>query len=119
MSGTETPVAAVGDALRRLREGPHSELVTGLALLVGLGLGTVHWLGLVAGGALVGFLAPSLRRALVLGAYLGVAVAVAFLAWLGLLGALGKAVATGPLFGLSLALAVGCPILGAGVRGLG
>lgn len=103
----------------RLRTGPRAELVTGVAALVGLGLATVHWLGLVAGGALVGLVAPTLRRALVTGAYLGGAVAVGFVGWLWLFGALGPAVATGPLFGLSLALSLLCPILGAGVRGLG
>jgi len=111
--------AAVGVRLRWLREGPRSELVTGVAFLLGVGLGSVHWLGLVAGGALVGFLAPSLRRALVLGAYLGGVVALGFVAWLFVFGAFGRAVATEPLFGLSMALSLVCPVLGAGIRGLG
>lgn len=107
------------ERLEWLRTGPRSELVTLLAFLVAIPLGTVHWLGLAAGGALVGLTASSTRRALVLGVYLGTVAVLVFVGWLWLAGVLGKAVTTGQLFGLSLAVAFVFPILGAGVRGLG
>ena len=106
------------ELLARLRTGPRSELVTTLAVLAVLPLGVIHWVGLVFGGAVVGFLAPTSRRALVLGAYLGAFWAVGFVAWLWLSGVLGRAVATGELFGFSLVLAVLLPVCGSAVRGL-
>jgi hypothetical protein len=102
-----------------VRTGPRSELVTLVAFLVAIPLGTVHWLGLAAGGALVGLTAASTRRALVLGVYLGAAAVLVFVGWLWLAGVLGKAIATGQLFGASLAIAFVFPILGAAVRGFG
>ncbi|MEF8827021.1 MAG: hypothetical protein V5A27_11895 [Halapricum sp.] len=107
------------ERLRWLRSGPRAELVTLLAFVVALPMATVHWLGLVSGGALVGLTAVTTRRALVLGAFLGLCVAAGFVGWLWLADVLGKATATGQLFGLSIVAAIGFPILGAGVRGLG
>lgn len=107
------------ERLAWLRDGPRSEAVSVLVFVLALPLGAVHWAGLVAGGALVGFFASSLRRALVFGVYLGFASATLFVGWLWLSGVLGEAVATGELFALSLAIAVVFPVLGASVRGLG
>lgn len=107
------------ERLQWLRTGPRAELVTGVAFVLALPLGTVHWLGLAAGGALVGLTASSTRRALVLGVYLGLFVVVAFVGWLWLAGVLGKAIATGQLLYASLAMALVYPILGASIRGLG
>jgi hypothetical protein len=106
------------DAIERLRTGRRAELVSTLAFVLAVGLGTVHWAGLVAGGALVGFLAPSVRRALVLGLYVGGTVVVLFVAYLWLFGAAGKFLAMGPLTLLSLAVGLLYPVLGAAVRGL-
>ena len=105
-------------ALDSVRTGTRAELLRSGALLVAVLLGTVHWLGLVAGGVLVGVLAPSLRRAFVLGLYVGLVVAAAFLTWLWLAGVWGKATGATQLLGPSLAVAVVFPVLGAGVRGL-
>jgi len=102
-----------------LRTGPRSELVTLVAFVLAVPLGTVHWLGLVAGGALVGLTASSTRRALVLGVYLGGVTVLVFVGWLWFAGVLGKAIATGQLFGASLAIAFVFPVLGAAVRGFG
>jgi hypothetical protein len=102
-----------------LRTGPRAELVTLIAFVLALPLGTVHWLGLVAGGALVGLTAASTRRALVLGVFLGLFVVFGFLGWLWLAGVLGKAIATGQLLGASVAVAFVFPILGSAIRGLG
>ncbi|MFB6188402.1 MAG: hypothetical protein ABEI57_00825 [Halapricum sp.] len=102
-----------------IRTGPRAELMTAVAFVLVLPLAAVHWLGLVAAGAIVGLTAATTRRALVLGVFLGLFVVLGFVGWLWLAGALGKAVATGQLFGLSLAVGFTFPILGASVRGLG
>ena len=107
------------ERLAWLRTGPRAELVTLVAFVLALPLGLVHWLGLVAGGAVVGLTASSTQRALVLGAYLGLFVVAGFLGWLWLAGVLGKAIATGQLVGASLAIAFVFPILGSAVRGFG
>lgn len=107
------------ERLERLRTGPRAELVTGVAFLLALPLGAVHWLGLVLGGVLVGVLAPTPRRAVVVAVYLGGTLAALFAGWLALSGDLNEAIATGQLFAASLALAIGLPVLGSGVRGLG
>lgn len=107
------------DRLQWLRTGPRSELVTLIAFVIALPLGAFHWLGLVAGGTIVGFTASSTRRALVLGVYLGLFAAAGFVGWLWFTGVLGKAVATGQLFGAAVAVALIFPVLGSGVRGLG
>lgn len=112
-------VGTVSRTLRSLREDPgiHWFAVI-LALLAGLGLASVHWLGLVAGGALVGVLAHSLRRALLAG--LGFGVLVVFV-W-GLLfvsvGTFGKVVAMGELAGLGILIALVLPVFGSLVRGV-
>jgi len=57
--------------LLALREGDRADLVTGLSVLVGVLLGAVHPVGLAVGGLLVGLVAPTPARAVVLGVYLG------------------------------------------------
>jgi len=110
---------ALGGRLWRLREGPRADLVTISVFLVALVVGVLNWVGLFVGGVLVGVTAVSTRRALVLSAYLGGAWVLLFVGRLWLAGVLGKAVATGELFGLAVALAVVLPLLGGAVRGLG
>jgi hypothetical protein len=89
-----------------------------VALLVGLALASVHWIGLVAGGALVGLVATTLKRALLAG--LGFGVTVVFV-WLGLLvfnGVLGKVLATGQFVWIAVAVGVVAPLLGSLLRGV-
>lgn len=88
------------------------------ATAVGLALATVHWGGLLAGGALVGLCWPTLRRALVAGFGFGAAAVGAFAARLALAGSLGDALATGALFGVAVAVPLLAGPLGAAVRGL-
>jgi len=104
-------------ALRTYQVGARAEAALALAVLVGVALATVHWVGLVLGGALVGLVAPTLRRALVTGLYLGGAVLFAFLLYLWLVGALAEALAMGRILYLDVAIALLVPTLAAGAVG--
>jgi len=116
---TAGPPAAVAAGLRRVREEsrPHWVGLT-LAVAVGLVVSTVHWLGLVLGGVLVGLVAASLPRALLSG--LGFGLLVLFVWWLtlALSGSVGKVTATGELAGLGVLIALLAPVLGSLARGV-
>lgn len=107
------------ESLTRLRTEPLAHWV-GLLLctLLGLGLASVHWLGLVAGGALVGLVTTSFRRALLAGLGFGVVVVLVWSLLLLFGGALGKIVATGQLWYISVLIGIGGPVLGSLVRGI-
>ena len=87
-----------------------------VCLLVGLALASVHWIGLVVGGALVGLVAPDLSRAVGYGLGFGVVVLVVFAVSLG--GALGGALAMSPAIYLTVGAGLGLPVLGSLVRGV-
>jgi len=104
--------------LEAMRETPrYRSLVIAIAAVIGLLLGSVHWLGLLVGGALVGAPAKTTRRALVFGAGFGV------LAW-AVFAASQFQAGVGPyenavsLLGLSVAIPVVLGVVGASVREL-
>ncbi|MFT4946083.1 MAG: hypothetical protein ACI8TL_000314 [Natronomonas sp.] len=103
----------------RVRSDPFVHWIALLATTgVGLGLARLHWLGLVAGGALVGLVATSLRRALLAGLGFGV---TAIAVWFGTLtatGVLGKVLATGQFVWIALAVGLVAPLLGSLLRGV-
>lgn len=104
--------------LERFR-GERGEPAMLAAFALGVPLGAVHWAGLVAGGALLGLVAPTFGRALLYGLYLGGLVFVAFAVALLWFGALGRFAGTGQLAALSLVVSFALPTLAAGgVRGL-
>jgi hypothetical protein len=107
------------DALAAFRESDRADPAIAVAFLLGLVATTVHPVGLALGGALAGLLAPSLRRALVLGVWFGAAVLVAWalaLVWYGSLVAVATAV---PLVYVAVASGLVVPPLAAlAVRGL-
>lgn len=105
-------------ALTDLRNGDRAELLLLVAFVVGIALSTVHWAGLVVGGALVGLTAASLRRGLLYGLYFGGTVLLLFALSLALFGTFGRWAGLGQLTTLSVVLALGLPTLGAGLRGL-
>lgn len=107
-------------ALReRVRTGARAELAVEGAFLVGLLAAAVHWSGLLVGGALVGLVAPSVRRALLTGVYLGAVVVVLFGAAMLSVGALAAYLSMGVVLLASVGLGVGLPALAAGAaRGL-
>jgi len=109
------PLAALARLQRTARLRRTGTLV---AVGAGLALASVHWLGLVAGGALVGLCQPSLRRALVGGFGFGAVVVLTFLARLTLAGHLGPALGGGPLLGVALVAPLVAGPFGAAVRGL-
>jgi hypothetical protein len=107
------------DRLTELRTGPLAERLTLAAFAAGLVLGVLHPAGLVAGGVLVGLVAPSLPRALLFGLYLGGLVLLAFVVSLLLVGTAGRVVAMGQLTLLSVTVGLAFPTLGAlAVRGV-
>lgn len=113
--GITTP----GEILREVRETPRYHwLAVIVTCLLGLGLATVHWLGLIVGGALVGLVATTLKRALLAG--FGFAVLV-LVVWAGLFvigGVFGKVVAMGQITAISVAMGVVLPVLGSLLRGV-
>ena len=99
------------DSRRRL-------LATGGALVVGVVLATVHWAGLLVGGALVGLSQPTLRRALAAGLGFGVVVLGVTAVRLALAGTLEEVLATWPVVGVGVAIALVAGPVGALARGL-
>lgn len=92
--------------------------VVAAGVVIGLGLGWLHWLGLVLGGALVALPARTVPRGLALGFGLGLLELSLFAVVLAANGALEPALATGMVGGLAVALGLGAPLLGALVRGV-
>ena len=111
--------ARIDAALAPVRRGRYAEPALLLAVLVGVAVSAIHWGGLILGGALVGLVSHSLRRAVVNGFSFGLFVLVVFAGWLAWQGALLTWPTTGQLFLLTVASALGLPILASGaVRGL-
>lgn len=96
----------------------HQLAVIAVGFGVGLGITVYHYVGLVVGGLILGIGARSVRRAVLTGASFGLTVWIAFGASLFQAGDLARYIATGNLFLLSGAIAIGLPTLAATVRGL-
>lgn len=88
------------------------------AVLVGVGLSGAHWLGIVAGGALVGVLSSTVRRGVLAGATFGLLVWIVFAGTLFVDGAIDRFLATGGFAAISAAIAVGLGAFGGLARGL-
>ncbi|NLV11416.1 hypothetical protein GOC74_15925 [Halomicrobium mukohataei] len=112
-------VPGLPDRLWRLQTDPTDRWrATVLAGTVGALLATVHWSGLLAGGALVGLAWPTLRRAVLAGLGFGIAVVALFAFELALGGSLVATLRMG-VFGLvPVVVPVVAAPLGATVRGL-
>ncbi len=87
-----------------------------LAFIAGIILSCIHWVGIVAGGILVGLTAKSSKQALALGVALGIAVWAIFLLYMASLGLAAKVLALGPLAYLSIALTLMLSTLSASVK---
>lgn len=93
---------------RQIRETARlRRLSTLIGLLLGLGLATMHWLGLVAGGILVALPAKTPRNGLLSGVTFGLVAAVGFLVGPLLAGTLSRVIGTG----LPAILAVVSPLV--------
>lgn len=88
-------------------------------VLIGLGLGSLHWFGLVLGGAIVALPARTFPRGLAYGLGLGVIGLVVFGGLLAWKGALGPVLSTGMVGGLAVVIGLAAPLLGSLSRGLG
>jgi hypothetical protein len=100
---------------RHVRETTRVRRLTTLgAIVIGLGLASVHWLGFLAGGVLVSLPALSARRGLLSGLGFGVLATAWFLAAAALAGTLSAVLGTG----LPAVLAISTPPLLASVGAL-
>lgn len=99
-------------------DAPRRAGLTVLAVVVGVGLADLHWLGLVAGGAFVSLPQRSLARGLIAGFAFGGVVLAVFLVDLGAAGAAGGFLRFGLLRDVAVAMALGLPTFGALARGL-
>jgi len=116
--------AAPGDAGDRLRDAldqartqrqPHAVALAGAAAL-GLLVAWLYWLGLVLGGALVALVAPSLRRGVAYALGFGALVLVAFAISIG--DSVLLVPEMRPIVYVTVASAVGLPLLGSLARGV-
>lgn len=105
--------------LAALRANSHQRrMVVVGGVLLGLGLGSLHWLGLVLGGAIVALPARSIPRGLAAGLGLGVLGLLVFGGLLAVQGALEPAITTGRVGVISVVVGVAAPLLGSLVRGV-
>jgi hypothetical protein len=102
-----------------VQTGERAEVALVVAFSVGLVAAVLHWSGLVVGGVLLGLVAPSVRRAVITGGYLGATVVAAFCLSLLATGALSAYLSMGAVTLASVGLGVSLPALAAGAtRGL-
>lgn len=108
----------LGTELGATLANPRRAGLTVLAVVVGIALASVHWLGLVAGGALVALPQRSLPRGLLAGFLFGGVVLAVFLVDLSAAGAAGGFLRFGLLRDVAVAMGLGLPTFGALARGL-
>lgn len=107
------------DALFSVQRAPRGRwFATALAAIVGLALASVHWSGLLVGGALVGWTSPTLGRAVVAGFLFGVLALVTFALTLWASGTLETALEMGPIPLVTIAIPLVLGTLGGISRGL-
>lgn len=118
VAADETAVVSGGDAagtLDRLRGEPRTRMATAvLAVVVGVVLGSLHWVGLVVGAALVSLTRETPRRGLAAGVGFGVVVVVTHVAVLAASGpsVVATAVAMRQVFGVSVAVPLVAGLVG-------
>lgn len=112
-------MSRVRHPLQTVREDPFIHWVTlAGALIAGILLAQLHWLGLVAGGALVGLVTTSLLRALLAGVGFGITVLFIWAGTLAAAGSLGNVSSMGELAALGVGIGIAAPVLGSLVRGV-
>jgi len=99
-------------------ENPRRAGLTLLAVVVGVALASVHWLGLVVGGALVALPQRSLPTGLLAGFLFGGVVLTVFIVDLAAAGAASGFLRFGLLRDVAVAMGLGLPTFGALARGL-
>lgn len=105
--------------LERVRTEPLPHWVALLvAIVVGLAAASVHWLGLVLGGALVGLVTTGLWRALLAGLGFGLVAVLTWLLQLVIAGSVGDVLAMGLFAWLAIGIGIAASVLGSLVRGV-
>lgn len=99
-------------------ENPRRVGLTLLAVVVGVALASVHWFGLVLGGALVALPQRSLGRGLLAGFLFGGVVLTVFVVDLAAAGAGPGFLRFGLLRDVAIVMSLGLPTFGALARGL-
>lgn len=118
VAANETAVVSGGDGpstLDRLRAEPRTRMATAiLAVVVGVVLGSLHWVGLVVGAALVSLTRETPRRGLAAGVGFGVVVVVTHVAVLAASGpsVVATAVAMRQVFGVSVVVPLVAGLIG-------
>jgi hypothetical protein len=109
----------IDDRLVRLRADDRQRRLTVLGgVLIGLGFGSLHWFGLVLGGAIIALPARSIPRGLAAGLGLGLLELLIFAALLTWQGALGPVLSTGMVGAITVVIGLAAPFLGSLVRAL-
>ena len=93
-------------------------VVTTVAVVLGLGLSTVHWSGLLVAGALAAFPQRTFGRGVAAGVGVGLLVVCLFVARLATVGAVSAVTDMGVVAILPVGIGLGLPAFGALVRGL-
>jgi hypothetical protein len=111
-------MTALASELSESFSNPRRVGLTVLAVVVGIALANVHWIGLVVAGALVSLPQRSLARGLLAGFLFGVLALGVFLVDLAGAGAAVGFLRFGLLRDVAIAMGLGLPTLGALARGL-
>jgi len=112
-------VPGLSKRLTAFRTRPNAWLgAIGLGIVVGALLGSVHWVGLFAGGAVAGLGQRTILRGVGAGALAGLAVWFVFLATLRLDAAMLPALGSMPIIAVSFGIAVGYGAFGGLLRGV-
>ncbi len=110
-------VPAADSRLVRIRTEPRIHAGSlALAVAIGVGLASIHWLGLVAAGVAVAVVAPTLRRGALYAVGVGVLSLVVFGVSLGSAAALVPGMR--PIVYVTGASALGLPLFGSLARGI-
>jgi hypothetical protein len=114
-AATDGSPSAARAALDRVRTepGPHA-VALGAALALGVVLAWVHWVGLVAAGALASLAAPTVRRGVGYALLAGVVVLAAFAVSLG--SAAGAVPGMEPVVYVAVGAGLGLPLFGSIAR---
>lgn len=114
-----TTLARIESALTVVRQEPRYHWAGFLlAVVAGLVVASVHWVGLVVGGALVGLVASDLLRALLAGLGFGLLAVTLWAGSLWWVGSLGAVLAMGELALVSVAIGLLTPVVGSLIRGV-
>lgn len=119
LSTEGSPLAVAGTRLDEFRaDATKRRLATLGAVVLGLAVVWLHWLGFILGGGLAALAQSSFRRGLLAGLGFGVVCWLAFALWLGLAGNLGLFLGMGQVFIVTSVIPLAGSLLGSLARGI-